>query len=295
MSNSKTVLIEIIKNFRFLQIAYHLGLLFIGIGLSYLYTPFHKLPSLPSSLILMLAVITAWISTVFFNDIADIKIDKISNPSRPLQRKIIDKNQSLSIGIVSLALSLLLAQFISKTLLIILILYHIISWIYSMKPLRLKKIPILATFLASIASILIILIGFLSTSIGFKNLQYFPYTIALTLLIGYTLSLPIKDLKDYEGDKYDGIKTIPVLFGIKTSRKIIGFNLFISFIISAVLLNFLYLIVPAILFGSISLIILTIQKNDSHLIKIPKLLPIIFSIVFMYACIVTYVLYKNIF
>lgn len=43
----------------------------------------------------------------------------------------------------------------------------------------------------------------------------FPFEIAFAMLVFYTLTTPFKDIKDYEGDKIDGIFTIPVLFGLE--------------------------------------------------------------------------------
>lgn len=292
MHNIIITLFELISNFRFLQIIYHLGLLFIGISLSCIYIPYSQLPSTNLLIILIITIISSWISTVFFNDVSDIEIDKISNPNRPLPKGIITKQQSLAIGFILLIFSLLLSNFISNSTLIFIIGYHILSWIYNMKPFRLKRVPLLATFIAACASIFIILIGFLSNSNDFENFKYLPIYLLLSMLIGYTLSLPIKDLKDYDGDKYDNIKTIPVIFGINKSRVIIGLNLLFSFILSAILLDFFSLIIPASFTGLLSLLILISKRKSDYIVKIPKLLSTIFIITFIYAIITTLIIFK---
>ncbi len=288
MVTNKTILLEVIKNFRFLQITYHIGLLFIGIGLSYFFVPFFKLPNLSLLITLIIAVSSSWISSVFFNDVADFEIDKISNPHRPLPKGILSKKQSLNIAISFLFISLISTLFASKHIFTLIVFYHVLSWIYNTKPFRFKTIPIIATFIASIASIVIISIGFLATSTNFSILKFLPTNIVLSLIIGYTLSLPIKDLKDLEGDKNDGVKTIPVIFGIKKARILIGINIFVSFVLSALLINFKDLILPALILGFFALNTLILKIKDKYLVSINELLWVIFTITFVYGCFVVY-------
>ncbi len=287
MAKNKIIL-EIIKNFRFLQIIYHIGLLFIGIGLSYFFVPFFKLPNLSLIIILIIIVSSAWISSVFLNDVIDFKIDKISNPNRPIPKGILNKNQSLMIFGFFLFISILLSLFTSKLILTLIIFYHTLSILYNTKPVRLKAIPIIATFVASLASLSIIFIGFLSTAVKFSNLKFLPINIILSLIIGYTLSLPIKDLKDLEGDKNDGIKTLPVIFGEKKSRILIGINIFISYVLSAILINTKNLLLPAIILGFFTLNALILKIKKIYLIGVSELLWVVFIITFIYGCFIAF-------
>ncbi len=290
--NKKPKIFELILNFRFLQIIYHIGLLFIGIGFSYIYIPNTQLPNIYSTILLSIIVIISWISTVFFNDVADIEIDKISNPHRPLPKGILTIKQSLIYGFLLFITSLLLSALISKNTLILISCYHGLSWIYNMNPLRLKKIPLVATFIASCASILIIIIGFLSSFDNLINLKYIPLDFILSMLIGYTLSLPLKDLKDYTGDKYANIKTIPVLFGINKSRKIIGINLFISFLVSAILINLKSLWLLSTISGITCFLVLNLKIKLKYIAKTSSLLILIFIITFLYSAISSLILFN---
>lgn len=42
------------------------------------------------------------------------------------------------------------------------------------------------------------------------------------LIVAFVLTTPFKDIKDYEGDSVDGIRTIPVIFGMERGKRIIG-------------------------------------------------------------------------
>ena len=286
-----TTFITLLKNTRPLQIIYHIGLLCVGMGIAIIYVGDTQIPSIASFVLVVLSVITAWISTVFFNDVADYAIDMISNPQRPLPQKIITKNHSLVLGWVFLFISLVLAIMLSWQIFITLALYHLLSWIYSMPPLRLKRFPLVATFVAALASLTIIFVG-IAILVPNASPRLFPMPIALTLLIGYTLCLPLKDFRDIDGDKADDIKTIPVLFGIQKARAILAGNLFISFVLSAFLLD-IRLLFPALVAGIVSIVLLTKKRGRDFLFPTPTLLPLVFVLTTLYGIILVWILWAS--
>ena len=64
------------------------------------------------------------------------------------------------------------------------------------------------------------------------------------------ISLPIKDLKDIEGDQKNGVWTIPVLLGETWARFAIGLGIFVSYALSVVWLNAKILFFPAMILGA---------------------------------------------
>jgi 4-hydroxybenzoate polyprenyltransferase len=75
-----------------------------------------------------------------------------------------------------------------------------------------------------------------------------------------TLSLPIKDFKDIEGDRKYKIWTVPVLLGKEKGRMAVAVGVFTSFMMSVFMLNELRLFWWAIIFGGISFLIITNEK-----------------------------------
>ena len=257
---NKSVLFALLKNARLPQIIYHGGLLFIGLGLGYLIYPNNFNPSffqILAILILLLSVYLAWLASVVFNDLSDYSIDLISNNTRPLQKNTIPKQLYLELGIIMFILSIIGGLMISPKFAGLFIIYQFIAFIYSSPPLRLKRFPILATFISAIASLIIVFIGFTLFS-GDQNLQNLSWRIIFLFLISFTISLPIKDFKDIAGDKSDQIWTIPVIFGDKNGRIIVAINVFISFLLSIFLLNVFSLFWWALLFGSLSFLVVIV-------------------------------------
>ena len=260
-SNRKK-LFSVWNDFRFPQLIYHGGLFFVGMGLGFLaYPEAFKLEIFSFFAIfnLLLSIGLAWIASVFINDIYDFNVDKLSNPKRPLQQSIFTISEYKDLGFFFFILSLIGGLMIGIKFMLILVFYQFIAWTYSAPPFRIKKIPLIASFFSALASILILFLGFLLFS-GDQNLAGMPWKAVLLLLVALTLSLPLKDFKDIEGDKKYGVWTIPVIFGEEKGRLVVAVGIFISFMLSVFLLNEFKLFWWAILFGIISFLVLINQK-----------------------------------
>lgn len=259
----------VIKNARYPQLIYHGGLFFIGLGLGFLAYPdnFHlSLFSCLGLLVLLVSAELAWEASVVINDIYDLEIDKISNPGRPLPTKVFSLKEYQDLALILFLLSLLGGLIIGFKFAAILLVYQILAWFYSAPPLRLKKIPFLATIVSSFASLMVLFLGFILMSSD-QTLTNLSWRIVILLAITYTISIPIKDFKDKEGDKKYGVLTVPVIFGEEKGRLIVASNLFISYVLSVFFLNEMRLFGWALLFGIISFLIVHTKKID------PKRLP----------------------
>ena len=279
--------IVLCKNIRPIQTMYHIGLLCIGVGLSVLFADavyYYSFFSFNAFVILCIALICAWYSTVVFNDIIDQEIDRISNPSRPLIVGVIDVASYRNIGIFLGVLSIVFVMTVSFHAVIIIIAYHAWSFLYNMPPFRLKKYPVIATFVAAIASFQIVLLGYVVFSPQ-HSIQGFPPAIAVLLIVVYTISLPIKDLKDIAGDKKNKVYTIPVLCGERVGRLIIAINIFLSFMLSIYTLNNNALLIPAFFSGILCFWALVGRNGKKFIFDARAVLRVVFVIVSLYACI----------
>jgi 4-hydroxybenzoate polyprenyltransferase len=64
-----------------------------------------------------------------------------------------------------------------------------------------------------------------------------PYEIVLAFFIGFTALINFIDIKDYEGDKREGIKTIPTVLGLKRGKLVIGAIFLLCYIAFGVVLQ----------------------------------------------------------
>jgi 4-hydroxybenzoate polyprenyltransferase len=242
----------VFHNMRWPQIVYHGGLFLIGMGLGLLSYPENyslNIFSVAAVLALLNSTNLAWMASVVVNDIYDYNIDAISSPWRPLQQKIFTTSEYKNFGIIVFILSLLGGLIVGVKFMALLLVYQILAYFYSADPYRLKKLPVLATFLSTVTALVILFMGFTLVS-GDQNIQGLSGKIVVLLLLSFTLSLPIKDFKDIAGDKRYQIWTIPVLLGEDRARLLVAIGVFISFIASVFFLNELSLFWWAIAFSS---------------------------------------------
>ncbi len=257
--------IALLKNARFPQIFHHGGILLLG---SLLAWHFDEAP-LPISLfsiltyaLLIFSIVLAWLTSVIINDIHDTTIDEITNLDRPLIKSKIPHHTFLTYGIFFFFFSLLFAGIVSPTALFLIFLYQVLAYVYSAPPLRLKRLPILATLLAAFANILIFVLGYITLSEE-KSFSTLPTSILLYLLLALTIGLCLKDFKDIAGDAKDHVFTLPVLFGETKAKYILASLIFCVFAISPnILLNQPSLFPLSFLMASIAFYI--IQKGTSE-------------------------------
>ena len=168
----------------------------------------------------ILGVPNLWLA-VLVNDAEDIEIDKISNPERPLVKKEVSKQEWRTMQIILLLLIAFGTMTMSRATGFSLIIAQSIYYIYSAKPLRLKKHFLSSSLLIGIASVSVAMSSFFLVSPD-QHVSAFPVNAILIIGIAYAILSNLKDIKDYEGDKKENIRTLPVVFGLEKSKYIIA-------------------------------------------------------------------------
>ena len=269
----------IVRNIRWIQIMIHSGLILTGAGLGAFYFPGNLSLNIFSFLAfanLVLAAVFAWVASVFLNDQIDLGIDKMTNKQRPLAAGVFSGENYRQLFWLCLVFSLILAITVGVKFFLVLLAYQVISWMYSAWPFRLKRFPLVASFFSAIALTLLFSSGFMLLADG-QNISRFPHQVFWLLIFAFTISLPIKDLKDIEGDRADGVWTIPVLLGEIWARFAIGLGIFVSYALSVVWLNAKILFFPAMILGAVSFWILQTKKISPRRVHIW-----VFGLLFLY-------------
>lgn len=238
--------ISIIKNARVERVLFYVILLLCGAGFAYIngYGNIKSWVDVLSLIILILSWCAVWLYAVHSNDIVDIKIDEISNPERPLVKGELSVHEMRESGYVFLVISLLGSWLAGFYPFFMNLVYIATSYIYSTPPLRLRRFPILSSFLISVACLATILAGFFFISVD-KRLGLFPGFVSIGILIIFTLITNIRDLKDVEGDKKDGVYTLATIFGQKANQ-IIGLCFAIAILLVPIFLSLYIIFITAI-------------------------------------------------
>ncbi len=204
---------------------------------------------------LLFSVFFAYQSAVAVNDIFDIESDKISNNSRPLVKKKLSSGDVKILAVIYMFIALLFAINVKYSCFSLVLVSIILSLVYSVPPLKLKRFFPVSTFIIALAALVTLLTGF-SIFGGWKSVYIFPKSLTLLVLVIFTLAGTVKDLKDFEGDKRTGIKTLPVLLGRHRGKIVIALFVLLSYILIAPIIRMPILFIPAIVFGILSVFII---------------------------------------
>ncbi|MCR4283999.1 MAG: UbiA family prenyltransferase [Parcubacteria group bacterium] len=253
----------IFKNFRYLRLILYFSLVLIGILLGNIYNrgnPINSLFDITALFSMYLAILFAGLFSIWENDEIDIEIDKISNKERPLPKEKFSIKEWRDIKYLFLILSLCFSILSSYYTFIFILAFIFIYHIYSAPPLRLKKIPILSSFLIGLLTLISVWIGFFFSS-GTEKLLDFPLKYSFSIFGFFLLLENFKNIKDIKGDREAKINTLPVLIGENRGKFIVGLLAWISpfLIIFGFLFN-LYTLLTAFIFGFI--IFLLINKKN---------------------------------
>lgn len=95
-----------------------------------------------------------------------------------------------------------------------------LHFLYSSKQFRLKAVPLVSNFVLSLTYLVTVLAGYLLVSPN--GLAEFPNGAIAMILVTFTLATPFKDLKDVEGDRKVGVRTIPTIFGLEVGKRVVA-------------------------------------------------------------------------
>ncbi|NTW26856.1 MAG: UbiA family prenyltransferase [Candidatus Moranbacteria bacterium] len=189
----------------------------------------------------ILIALNAWLA-IFINDAEDVKIDAISNKNRPLAKKEISAKDWNEIQLMLFIFIVFGLATINKATALLLILAQSAYYIYSARPLRLKKHFIFSSILVGSAAVFISMAGFFLVSPD-QHITAFPAKLIFLIGISFAIISNKKDIKDYEGDKKDGMRTMPVVFGQKKANYIIATLYGLIVILMPIILN-IYSMLP---------------------------------------------------
>ncbi len=165
------------------------------------------------------------------NAISDISLDKITKPFRPLPNDIL----SVKWTYLYFLFLTLLALFFSFIFFNILVFYltifmFVLSILYS-KLIRIKRVPILSTFIIAITySLYPLLVGW-SVFSSFNSVPY--YIFSLIFVFGFVTLLG-KDFEDYEADLKYNIKSLVVIYGKEKTINVMLFLYGLAFLLLVV-------------------------------------------------------------
>lgn len=206
-------------------------------------------------------------SSMIINDLVDIPLDKINNPTRPLITGKVSVQEAITYLVALLSLAELLnfsyipANFQNVAHLAILSILSytpVLKHIFIVKNISCALLISFAVFFAGLTSS-----GesMPLSSIFINNRVALLYITSSLLFFGSLYTELLLDLCDVEGDKLHNIPTIPVMFGIKPTLNIVTILTTINIVVNSYGITYFYDGQSGVLFAFLSSHLLFQLKN----------------------------------
>lgn len=180
--------------------------------------------------LVVLATVFIAIGGYVLNDLYDVAIDKINRPESVWIPTVLTSRQAkvsyFLVTSLGLVLGIVVSLQIDRPLFIVLFVIPVLAlYLYAFK---LKKMLIIGNVLVASLVAFSILIIALFEQIGFKSFSFETLAINKVILgllvFSFLLNLLreiVKDIEDLTGDKTEGVISIPIKYGIKTTHKLL--------------------------------------------------------------------------
>jgi chlorophyll synthase len=232
-----------LRNLRWERVLHYAGLCGIGIWLS---AP--PVYSIVPMLAAVLTVTLAWGAAVVGNDLADINIDRVSNPDRPLVTGIWQRREYARFGWVLLALALAGAWCVGRAFALCILTNVIVAFLYSSPPFRLRRFVLVSSALIGLTSLATAVAGFVC--LGARHISDFPPNYAGFIFLGLACGANLKDVKDFEGDRKEGVHTLVTVLGYSRGKIAVGALVAVAMLSAPLLLGKPGLWTPALLWAA---------------------------------------------
>lgn len=163
---------------------------------------------------LVLASASAIASGYIINSFYDSEKDLINRPRKTMLDRLVSQRTKLASYFVLNFISVIFASYVSFKAVAFFSLYIFGIWFYSHK---LKKYPFVGNLVAATLAV----IPFFAVFIYYKNFDLVIFVHATFLFLVIAMRELVKDLENLKGDLAHNYRTIPVVYGVDTSKKML--------------------------------------------------------------------------
>lgn len=163
------------------------------------------------------------------NNFYDAEKDLINKPRKSMLDRLVSQRFKLTTYFVLNIMAVIAASYVSFRAVFFFSSYIFGIWIYSHK---LKKIPFLGNFISATLAITPFFVVF----IYYKNIQPVIFMHAVFLFLLILAREMIKDLENISGDLAQNYRTIPIIYGARTSKVLISLLILLTLVPSSLLI-----------------------------------------------------------
>lgn len=225
-------------------------------------------------LMLVLASAATIAGGYIINNFYDSEKDLINRPIKSKLDRLVGQNTKLSFYFVLNFIAVIMASYVSFKAVIFFSFYIFGIWFYSHK---LKKLP----FVGNLTSAVLTITPFFAIFMYYKNFEYVIFVHAIFLFLIISMRELTKDLENLKGDLALGYKTIPIVYGERTSKTMLTILSFLTLVPIYLLLfkfevgKMFYFFYLSIFLLLIFLLVLWMSRTKTHYLILHNILKFI--------------------
>ena len=185
--------------------------------------PVHEVLFDVNLLMLVLASSSAIAGGYIINSFYDSEKDLINRPRKTMLDRLVSQRTKLSAYFVLNFLSVVFVSYFSFRAVLFFSIYIFFLWFYSHK---LKKYPFIGNLTAAILAV----VPFFAIFVHYGNFDIVIFVHATFLFLLISMRELVKDLENLKGDLTHGYNTIPVVYGEKTSKRMLTVLSFLTLV-----------------------------------------------------------------
>ncbi|MGB1268739.1 MAG: geranylgeranylglycerol-phosphate geranylgeranyltransferase [Flavobacteriaceae bacterium] len=197
------------------------------------------------------------------NNFYDSEKDLINRPKKSMLDRLVSQNTKLSVYFALNLITVILASYVSFKAVLFFSSYIFMIWLYSHK---LKKHPFIGNIIASSLAIAPFFIVF----VHYKNFDTVIFAHGVFLALMISMREITKDLENIKGDLTLNYNTIPVVYGVKSSKIILSILMLFTVLIALLIavnfqigqMNYYFYLVSILLVIYIAKLWTSTKKSD---------------------------------
>jgi 4-hydroxybenzoate polyprenyltransferase/geranylgeranylglycerol-phosphate geranylgeranyltransferase len=191
---------------------------------------FGDLPPLKTAFLVFIIPIFGWIAGLYASDYIDKELDRIEKPHRPIPSGRLKSSHAVISASFFAACGLILSSLLTvqNILMVFAVAFTVLFYAKITKPRGM-----IGNFTRGFATVLTFFFGVVAIT---NSIPLYVWLLSLVFFMHDTNSNLVGSLRDRVGDKKGGYRTIPVVYGIKTT-------MLISFVLSCFYIGLLLLLI----------------------------------------------------
>jgi geranylgeranylglycerol-phosphate geranylgeranyltransferase len=183
-----------------------------------------KIPSISDTLLVLFIPMMGWVAGLYLSDYLDRNLDVIQKPHRPIPSGRIRPKEAIIIGAVFAFTGFFLTFFLPLYNIILVFIVALLVFVYTYIS---KSRGLSGNINRGLVTVAAYFFGVFAIGTPLSTLPPYVWLLSIVFLLHDTNSNLVGAIRDIEGDKKGGYRTIPVTYGIK-------FSVYLSLLLTAV-------------------------------------------------------------